>query len=261
MDFNALNKSLVKENLLSGIVYLDEVDSTNLYASRNFGNLTDNTLIITEYQKKGKGRFERKWESPKGENLMFTLLKEIKIDIDKIHNVIFYTSYILLISLREILGESAGKKLMLKWPNDLLLNRKKVAGILLEVKNLRMQLKGFLIGVGLNVNQIDFKGDNVRSAVSMKLETGIGYSREMILEKFIHNFYGNSDLIYQSGNLMDAWKKNAFGFDEKVFFRQFDDESDKAGIIKSIDNDGGILIRFDDGTEKKFYSGEIRILY
>lgn len=261
MDLQSLNKNLVKENLLGGIVYLDEVDSTNKYASRNFGNLTDNTLILTEYQTTGKGRFERNWESPKGENLMFTLLKKVRIDIDKIQNVIFYTSYILFLTLKEMLDDASGKKLLLKWPNDVLLNRKKVAGILLEVKDLKQAVKGFIIGIGLNVNQKEFQVASNKSAVSLNIETGKKYSRELILEKFILNFYGNSDMISQSERLLDLWKMNSFGMNEKIYFRQYDDEKDKAGIIKSIDNDGGILICFEDGIQKKFYSGEIRILY
>ncbi|MBV6480126.1 MAG: Bifunctional ligase/repressor BirA [Ignavibacteria bacterium] len=261
MNIESLNNNLVKENLLSRIVFLDEVDSTNKFASVNYAELPHDTLIITEFQKMGKGRFERKWESSKGTNLMFTLLKELKIDIDKIHNVIFYTSYMLFNTLKEILDDTLGKNLLLKWPNDVLLNRKKTAGILLEVKNLKQPVKLFIIGIGLNVNETDFQSDNIVSATSLKKETGKEFSREDILEKFIINFYKNYNLLKESDKLIDEWKKNSFGIDEKISFSQYEDDKEKSGYIKDIDHDGAIMIRFDDGSVKKFYSGEIKIKY
>lgn len=260
MNKDKLTEKLVGKNLLNEFIFLDEVDSTNKYAKDNYHNLPDNTLILASYQTKGKGRFDRIWESGKNDNLTFTILKKFEIDIDKLHLVNFYTSYILFLTLNKTLSEINDLTPVLKWPNDILLNRKKIAGILLEIKNMNSENKLFIIGVGLNVNQENFS-DNVNSnATSLKKETGIIPDKEKILEDFIYRFYDNTYLISDSSRLLELWKSNSLIGENPIYFRQYSDDAERKGTAVNIDNDGGLVIRFEDGSLKKYFSGEIRIM-
>jgi len=263
MNTEELRADLIKSGYVSDLYYFEELDSTNLHASRNFREYSDDTIIITGFQKNGRGRFERKWDSEKNKNLTFSLIKKFKLDVDKLHVLIFYTSYILLKTVCETAGDKFSKSILLKWPNDLLFNRKKIAGILLEVKEINKHNKVFIIGIGLNVNQMHCNSDDasVSNAASLKSETGMDFKPEYILVKFINNFYGNLQLLNSERNLIEIWKSHSFGINEKISFRQFDDDTEQIGLIKDIDADGGIIINFENGKVKKFFSGEIKILY
>ena len=134
MDVERLNKELVKESLLNYVVHFEELDSTNKYAKEN--NLPPDGIVLTSFQKEGKGRFGRKWIAASDEDLTFSLVKKFNISVDNIHLVNFYTSYILSETLKSILSSHNNIHVHLKWPNDVLLNKKKICGILFEISGL-----------------------------------------------------------------------------------------------------------------------------
>ena len=156
---------------IRGAIFFDEIESTNEYAKKH--DLPNNTLLITDKQTKGHGRFCRNWESSPGKDLTFSLIKKFTIGIDEVHLINFYTSYIIFDSLKNSYPESHTKNLFLKWPNDILLNGKKISGILTDVKDLRSVVKKFIIGAGINVNCNEFSDEVKNKATSLFKETGI----------------------------------------------------------------------------------------
>lgn len=261
MNTNLLSKHLVERKYLSEIIYFEELYSTNAYSKKVYNELDDNTIVITSYQTNGTGRFGRPWKTNRNENLTFSLIKHSALRIDEIHLMNFYTSYILYMALNEISAEYKGHDLYLKWPNDLLLNRKKIAGILLDVKDMNSEMKKFIIGIGLNVNQEMFPEDIISKATSMKNEFKCDFVIEEILINFIKLFYGNLQLLNQGEVLMKLWKSKSDVAGKKVKFKQLDDGREAEIIIIDIDNDGGLIVSDKSGKRFKFYSGEISILY
>lgn len=259
MNTELLNKSLVQKNLLSRIIYFEELASTNGYSKENHFELEDNTIVLTSNQTNGKGRFGRPWYTAKNENLTFTLIKDYGIRIDEIHMMNFYTSYILFLTIKLMSDNFRSNELFLKWPNDLLLNRKKIAGILLDVKDLNSDLKKFIIGIGINVNQQNFPEEIKLKASSLKNEFKTDFIIEDLLIEFIEQYYKNLNLLEDSIQLMHLWKSNSDFFGKKVKFTQFADGNVAEVKLVDIDFDGGLIVSDDSGKLSKFYSGEINI--
>lgn len=261
MNIDILNESLLKTNILKKIIYFDDLGSTNIYSKCNLANLPDNTLVITDNQTNGVGRFGREWKSSKGENLSYSLIKNFKLRIDEIHFVNFFSSYILFLTVKHFISEFQDSDLSLKWPNDLLLNKKKIAGLLLEIKDLNNELKKFIIGIGLNVNQIFFPEEITHKASSLKKEFKKDFHPEIILIKFTELFFENSGLLSQHKKLMELWSSNSNIIGKFIHFKQLEDDKEIRAEVIKIGEDGGLNVCLENGKKHKFYSGEISIIY
>jgi BirA family biotin operon repressor/biotin-[acetyl-CoA-carboxylase] ligase len=259
MNIEILKSELINDNYLKDIIYFEELDSTNKYAKIN--NLSNDTLLITSNQTNGSGRFNRKWYTVPFKDLTFSLIKSVNIGIDEVHLINFYSSYVLYISLGEYLSDYKDIEISLKWPNDIILNRKKIAGIILDVKDLKKNLKKFIIGVGINVNNLEFPDDLTLKATSLMNEIKSEINIEIVLIRFIKNFYEKFYLIKNRNELMKNWLANARIIGERISFRKFEDDEDQSVTVLDIDTDGGLKVKFENNAIKKFYSGEISIVY
>ncbi|MEO8399751.1 MAG: biotin--[acetyl-CoA-carboxylase] ligase [Ignavibacteriaceae bacterium] len=258
MNLDLLTAKLKKEKLLSEIIYFKEIESTNFYAKKNY--LKDDTLILTSIQTRGKGRFSRIWQSSADKDLTLTLIKHFNLRIDESHLVNFYTSYILFYTLKKIFSENDKMQFSLKWPNDIMLNGKKVAGILSEVSNLKSSFKKFIIGIGINVNSISFSEEINSRATSLFKESKIEINAEELLISFIKNFYLKINLITDKNKLMKEWVKDSIVDGKEIQFKKFDDDLEIKAYAVGVDNDGALILRLKNGEEKKFYSGEIGLI-
>lgn len=258
MDVNLLSTSLKKETLLKEIIYFPKIESTNTYAQ--ILKFKDDTLVLTNHQTKGKGRFGRSWISQEGQNLAFTLVKKIKVHVDEVQLLNLYTAYSLVSTLKKMFRDIS-EKFSVKWPNDILLMDKKVAGILIEVQNLKDTEKTFLIGIGLNVNQTEFDPGISFRATSLRNELNSEIQREKILIEFMNFFYENIQLIGSKRELIKNWESQSAFINKKVKFQQMEDSVILEGIAKGLDENCGLMIEFDCGTVKTFYSGEISFVY
>ncbi|MEP7146725.1 MAG: biotin--[acetyl-CoA-carboxylase] ligase [bacterium] len=259
MDVKFLNSELVRAELLTKIIYFEKLNSTTYYAKKN--KTEADTLILTSNQTKGIGRFNRIWHSIPQKNLTFSLTKSLVLPIDKIHLINFYTSYILFETLKNFLSKFSNLDFSLKWPNDILLNGKKISGLLLEINNLKYDLKNFIIGIGINVNQENFSNELILKATSLKKEIGIEVNSEMLLINFVKNFYSQLSLIKKEEVLMKKWISNTNIIGKKINFKVMDDDIALSAMVTDIDFDGGLKLKLDDGGIKKFYSGEISLGY
>lgn len=259
MNIRSVKQEIINEKMLKDIIYFEEIASTNDYAKSN--NFNSDTLIITSHQTAGKGRFNRKWETTPSSDLTFSIIKNFKITIDEIHLINFYSSYILLSALKNYFGESEELEFTLKWPNDILLNGRKIAGLLLDVKDLNSEIKKFIIGIGVNVNGAGFENALKEKATSLLKETNKTSELESLLILIMQKFYDNLNLLKNKNKLMSSWTAHTNIIGKKISFRKISDDEELSVKVLDIDCDGGLKVMTEEGKITKYYSGEISLNY
>ena len=166
------------------LLHFKEIDSTNSYLKNTYRLLDNFTFVSADYQSQGKGREDRVWQSKSGENLMFSFLI-------KNEELMKYSSVLSILTAVEVAKEIEKygiNKANIKWPNDVLIDDKKVCGILLEG-----QIPDYLVvGVGLNVNQKEFPDGLRRPATSLSLEIkrnlNIDELKSRLFNSIVNNF-------------------------------------------------------------------------
>ena len=172
------------KNMDYHLLHFKEIDSTNNYLKNSYPLLSDFTFASTDYQSRGKGRNDRVWSSEPGENLMFSFL----IKNEELLKKFTILSILTGVEVAREIEKYGIDNVSIKWPNDVLVNDKKVCGILLEG-----QIPNYLvIGVGLNVNQKAFPDGLRRPATSLSLElendVNIDELKERLFSNIVNNF-------------------------------------------------------------------------
>ena len=172
------------KNMDYHLLHFKEIDSTNNYLKNSYQLLSDFTFASTDYQSRGKGRNDRVWSSEAGENLMFSFL----IKNEELLKKSTILSILTGVEVAREIEKYGIDNVSIKWPNDVLINDKKVCGILLEG-----QIPNYLvIGVGLNVNQKAFPDGLRRPATSLSLElendVNIDELKERLFSNIVNNF-------------------------------------------------------------------------
>jgi len=258
LDLQFLKSELLNEKLLRDLIYFEEIESTNSYAK--IQNIPSDMVVLSSNQTGGFGRFSRKWESSPGNDLTFTIIKDFSLPADEIHLVNFYTSFVIHKVLSDIFKDKDEFHFSLKWPNDVLLNERKIGGILTDVQHLNQEKKKFIIGIGINVNGNNFSEILIHKASSLFLESGVKTELENLLIKIIKEYYTGIELVRRRTELMNKWKDCAGLTGKRIRFKLYDDqENEIEAVIKDIDSDGGLMLELEDGKFSKYYSGEMRI--
>ena len=165
------------------IYWYPEIDSTQQEAKRNLLKLENGSLILADYQTKGRGTKQRSWQSSKGKNIMMTLVIYPKQEttMDRIANFTIQIAEI----LKQVLEEQIGVTIQLKEPNDLMIEGKKIAGILTESATYQNKLKYLFVGIGIDVNETGFSEELSSIATSLKMVCGKELQRESILIAYL----------------------------------------------------------------------------
>lgn len=162
--------------------YFDEIDSTQAEAKRNVEKYKNGTVIIADMQTAGRGTHGRVWHT-KTDNIAMTIILKPEININKLEGF----TVAIAENIRQSIKELYGIDLEIKLPNDLLLNGKKICGILTEVVTIKEIVKEIFIGIGFNVNEKEFSSDISNIATSLYKETKQVYCREDIICKILEN--------------------------------------------------------------------------
>lgn len=235
------------------IIWLSEVDSTNRYAMNNFDALADGTLVAAEFQTAGKGRQNRTWISPRGENIYASFV--MKNLAPPVSNASIIASLGALRMLRQAAPEV---KFWIKWPNDICCGLKKIAGILCESK-LSASSSGMVAGIGININMPQSALDAIdQPATSLAAETGRNYdlqSTMTVLADELCNLY--EDYSTAPRQVFELWKQENLLIGKTV---EIVDAGQRQlqGRIADIGESGEIYFET-GGQTLKFYSGDIRI--
>lgn len=176
-------------NKLKNIQYFEELTSTNDYIKQNLENVEVGDIIHTYHQTNGRGRQGNVWQSKTGENLTFTLYDQI-INYDTNHHFVNVTTS--LIKTLQAFDTEASIKL----PNDILVDNKKIAGVLIETISTD-QIIHVIVGIGLNVNQV-FLGPLKEKATSLKMHHQKDFVKEEVLKRFIDFYNDHTKAPYEA---------------------------------------------------------------
>lgn len=245
------------------MLFLPDVESTNTYAMsllRNV-NILDGTLVYTDNQTHGKGQRGAGWQSDAASNITCSII--LKTTFLLAENS-FYLSKITALAVYDLLTEIFNPSqydIKIKWPNDIFINKKKIAGILIENVYHQSALGFSVIGVGININQTIFKGlENL--ATSFKQLTGNTFNRNEVLNslcRFLEKWY----LILKGEKLSRidaAYHEKLWGWNS--LFR-FSDSANRTfeAVIMEVAVDGKIHLKMKDNTIKDFDVKELKFLY
>ena len=230
------------------IIHFKEIDSTNSYLKNSHRLLDNFTFASTDYQSKGKGREDRVWESNSGENLMFSFL----IKNEELMKLSAVLSILTAVEVAKEVEKYDIDNVSVKWPNDILINDKKVCGILLEG-----QVPEYLVvGVGLNVNQKEFPNGLRRPATSLSLETKEDINIDELKERLFKNIVNNFSSI-KLDDYLDYFRKHNYLLNKRV--RVLINEEPYIGEVVGIDDSFCLQILSRDML-LHIDSGEIEIL-
>ena len=236
-------------------IYCEEVDSTNsvLFDKSNKFN-QNGTVLLAEKQTKGKGRKDRVWYSARDQNLTFSILLNSKKYLSVNPNLInFGTSLAIALSIENLYQ----LRVNLKWPNDVFLNGKKAAGILLETSSRGNKLEKIVIGIGLNVNQTFFQGSFNMPPTSIKAELNQVVEREKTLAEILNNFEEIIEKVENESKwILNDWRAHCNLIGDKISVTEGD--TVKYGIFEDIDDEGYLLLKSDKKIEK-IHFGDVSI--
>lgn len=228
-------------------VYFDTLSSTNTYLKHNYKNYSDNTVLICKEQTGGHGRLGRSWVSST-DNISLSLLLKPFIKINQIARLSLMTSAV----IHEVINKYTDN-VLIKWPNDILVNKKKVSGILLE-SIYSDKIEAIIIGVGINVNTTVFPDEIASKATSLKLETDKDYDLESIIDELITTF----DRYYQKYLLDDLEFLNICRKYSSVINKMIRINDEEVFVLDILDN-GSLLVKNEVGLVKEISYGEITL--
>ncbi|SFI25292.1 biotin--[acetyl-CoA-carboxylase] ligase [Halpernia frigidisoli] len=234
---------------MNPLIYLKISPSTN-NDIQNF-DLEDGDFLglYTFNQTHGKGQYNNSWDINPEENVAFSFMLKTK-DV-KISEILFNFHTATLV--RGFIAKLTRKEAEIKWPNDIILNKKKIAGILIEKKKIK-NTEVFIVGVGLNVLQTDFT--NLPKAGSILTQTNEKFDLKMVAEKLFSHF--QKEILNDQG-ILENFNEHLF-FKEKIAVFNLKGKRQN-GIIKNADEDGFLLIDLENGGLQKFFHKEIELLY
>jgi BirA family biotin operon repressor/biotin-[acetyl-CoA-carboxylase] ligase len=236
------------------VTVLDSVDSTNAEALRAIGQgASAPFLVLAERQVSGRGRRGRKWVSPFAENLYYSLVLRIDGGMRQLEGLSLVVGLAVMQALRNFGVSSAG----LKWPNDVLVANKKVAGILLELVGDPADVCHVVLGIGINVNMQ--KADEVdQQWTSIRLESGNSIDRNALVGELSAqlNSYIQRHQLKGFSTLRVEWEANHLWQDRSVSLIAGSSQID--GVVVGIDSQGALRLKV-DGVEKVFSGGELSL--
>ncbi len=239
------------------IFHFFSVDSTNAFATRllNHGRkVADGTVIISESQTAGKGRRGRSWHSEQENGLYFSLVLRPRIPPGFAPLFTLGTA----VALHNAIERNTGLQVDIKWPNDLLMDGRKVCGILAEMQAEFDLVNSLIIGVGLNVNHPEFLADIAKSATSLRMVSGRNHSRIEILVEFLEEFENLLARFEKSGpaTIIDLWTKNS-SFANGRRLQINDGFRVIEGTTRGLNPFGALRLETWDGKIEDVYSGDV----
>ncbi len=238
------------------LINLSEIDSTNNFMKNWMSNNApiEGTVILAESQTAGRGQAGTSWQSKPGDNITMSLLYQPKFIPARDQ---FVLSAMVALSVFELISEFLPQsRIEVKWPNDIMADRQKICGILIENSIQGSSLQNSIIGIGLNVLQEDF--GELSTATSMYLK-GFTGKKEQILTRMLELLEKNYLLLKagKGNQLLEEYHQVLLGKDEILKFS--DHQTEFYGVIQGVEDDGRLAISSGDGV-RHFYHKEVVFL-
>ena len=251
-----LRKGLKTKSFGSKIYTFRKIDSTNNCAKAvaNVGAL-EGVVVVAEEQTAGRGRLGRTWQANAGENLTFSILLRPKVSLDSLNLLPLYVA----VAMSQAIEKTTNLRVECKWPNDLLINKKKVAGILIEGSVQQNIVDYVVIGVGVNVNQTQFSDDLLHKATSLRLESNQEIDRLTLFREILtslENFYTQTE---RTGfhSVIPSWLERTTMINKPIAVSQHGNVL--TGVVKGLSKDGGLILKTNN-SEQILFAGDVTIL-
>lgn len=241
------------------ILVFDEVDSTNDIAMEmGAKGAEDGLVVVAESQSHGKGRLGRTWISPKGVNLYVSILLRPGFSPHQASALTMMAS----VATATAIIRTTGLDVEIKWPNDILVGRKKVSGILTEMNAEEERIHYVVIGVGVNVNmkEEDFP-DNLRMPAASLMECKGGrVDRSDLLCALLESMDSNFEALKNEGvmSIIPKWRKLCGTLNKKIKIVLPGDVI--TGVAEDVTQEGGLVITIEEGLTRVIYAGDVTLL-
>jgi BirA family biotin operon repressor/biotin-[acetyl-CoA-carboxylase] ligase len=238
--------------------YYDEIESTNTEARGLAADgAPEGTVVVAEHQSAGRGRLGRQWTSPAGKGLLFSVVLRPRLPMTAAHLL----TLVAATAAAEGIEGQTKIPVQIKWPNDLIVNGRKVGGILLEVAGEFDEVKWVVVGVGVNVNT-EFAELPValrRSAISLKVAVGKPVDRSVLLARILLSLEK-----YYLDSAANGFEKPLRGFRERDYLlhRSVSVQTREGPVIgeaAGIDDRGALLVELPHRHVRRFYAGEVTL--
>ncbi|MFH1349381.1 MAG: biotin--[acetyl-CoA-carboxylase] ligase [Pseudomonadota bacterium] len=239
------------------IFYFKEIDSTNTTAIEvATQGAPEGTLVVSETQTKGRGRKGRDWFSPLQEGIYMSLILRPNISPIESSRITLLAA----VTLAETLLSLTSLEITIKWPNDILVNRRKIAGILIEIRTEMDAINYMVVGLGVNVNTARFPEDLREKATSIFLETGRPFPRVRLLREFLRWFEKYYEELRRIGfeSIIKKWKELSDIIGREIRVEAMD--RSYMGTAQDIDNDGVLILMDNQGRFHRIFSGDVTYL-
>jgi BirA family biotin operon repressor/biotin-[acetyl-CoA-carboxylase] ligase len=238
------------------IHYFATVGSTNTeaktFAQRGAG---EGTIVFADDQTAGRGRFGRTWISEPGKNLLFSIILRPAIESSKAGLLSLFAA----VAITKAIETFTGISCECKWPNDILIHKKKCCGILLESALQGNKLEYAILGIGINVNQMTFSKELAGTSTSLALECKTSLDRIGLCQNILISLesYYNQYCTEGFEKVVHIWKTHSSMFGKSIRFRQ--QEAELEGTAVDLSNQGGLIVRSLHETFT-IHAGDITIL-
>jgi BirA family biotin operon repressor/biotin-[acetyl-CoA-carboxylase] ligase len=237
------------------VIVMETVSSTMDEAFRlGNENCQEGTVVCAEAQSKGRGRLGREWVSPKTKGLYFSFVLRPSLPLSQLGQLTLMSA----VALAEAVESISDLKPLIKWPNDVLLGNRKLAGILTELRAESDQVKFVIVGIGFNINTSS--NHLPPGASSLKVAARRSFDRAEVFQAILRSLDRGYVKLLAHGfaEIMEEWKKRSATLNKRVRI------TDSAGIVEGqaidLDEDGALLIRKDNGLIVKKSAGDVFLL-
>ena len=247
----------LKTQMMGRRIHFEEIVSSTQKIARNLANegVEEGTIVVADQQTNGRGRMARVWYSPKGTGIWMSMIIRPNLPINQTPQLTLLTA----VAIVQAIEELTPLKPEIKWPNDIMLNGKKLVGILTELQAEADQVHSVIIGTGINVNQKieDFPEDLQKIATSICIETGTVWERAQFIQMILLKFEGLYSLFLSQGfkPIKLLWESYAISLNKKIIARTLNGTVEGKAI--GIDDDGVLLIETNNRVIERIYSADI----
>jgi BirA family biotin operon repressor/biotin-[acetyl-CoA-carboxylase] ligase len=239
------------------IIYSEKLSSTNTTAKEQAErDVKEGTTIIAEAQTKGKGRLERRWVSPKG-GVWLSIILRPHMSPEDAAKIALTTAVAAAKTLRKLYGLNAE----IKWPNDVLIDGRKVCGILTEASLKRRTVNFVVVGIGINVNfPLNALSQDLEATATTLKEV---LQKEVDIEELICVLLKEFEECYERfkrkefGVLLSEWRSMASFLGKRVEVISFTENFH--GIAVDVDENGALIVNLENGTERKIVAGDVTV--
>jgi BirA family biotin operon repressor/biotin-[acetyl-CoA-carboxylase] ligase len=255
-DVSKLDVEAATKKLGHTILFSHEVHSTNQWA-KHLAKLgaAEGTVTVADTQKRGRGRFGRKWVSPEG-GLWFSVILKPKLSAQEATKLVFVAGF----TVAEVLKEQYDLPVETKWPNDTLVHGRKICGVLCEASTSGGRVDSVVVGFGLNANiriRDDLPVNLQDTSTSLQDELGKRVNVEKLFHCLIEKLGTLHSLFSSKGFLpiLEGWKKYAVFIGQKIVVT--DSDKKVAGLALDVDEEGMLLLKTEDGLVQRVSVGEV----